>query len=897
MAMAPGTKVGPYEIQAPLGAGGMGEVYRARDTRLERTVAIKILASHLSPDSQAKQRFEREARVISSLNHPNICHLYDIGNQDGVDFLVMEFLEGETLGDRLRKGPLPSEPMFKYALEICEGLEKAHKSGVVHRDLKPANIMLTKAGAKLMDFGLAKAVDQANAPSSALTATIAATNRNQPLTEQGMVVGTFQYISPEQLEGKEADERSDIFALGAVLYEMATGKRAFEGKTTASVIAAVLERDPAPVSAVHPASPSALDRVVETCIAKDPDERFQSMHDLKLQLKWIAEGGSQAAAGVGTSPSIKRNTRERMLAATALLLAAITALLGVAYFRRPAAIPPVVRSSIQPPPDASFSNGVSNAGYALSPDGTRLAFSAQTLEGQTGLWIRPLNSLAAQKLMGTDGGGLPFWSPDGQWVGFFADGKMKKVLASGGYGQVICDAPLGRGATWNRQGVIVFAPNISGLLYRVSENGGVPAAVTQLEASTGETTHRWPSFLPDGVHFLYVARQISDVRPASLYVGSLSALSRKKVFDSTSEAQYASGSLVFARNATLVAQKFDLSNLQLMGEAVPIADDVRIETNILRTTFTISQAGQLVYSSFGISPDIELIVLDRSGKLLSTLETAGNWNTIRLSPDGTKLAAAVNDAAAGGTTIWINDLRTNIRTRFTFGPGTNVNPSWSPDGSQLAFASTRNGMFSVYAKPATGTAEEKLVDDSPDDERPQSWSADGRYLVIDSRPASRQNIAQVAVISLMGDHKAVPYLNTPYMNFGGQISPDGRWLAYVSNELGRPEVFVSSFPEAKGKWQVSSGSGYTPRWRRDGRELFFCQTDGALMAAEVTAGTDSFAVGAIKQLSGRRVFQNTFSAAYDVFPDGQRFILASVKAGSLHSPLTLVENWPSELKK
>ena len=875
----------------------MGEVYRARDTRLERTVAIKILASHLSPDSQAKQRFEREARVISSLNHPNICHLYDIGTQDGVDFLVMEFLEGETLGERLRKGPLSSELMLKYALEICEGLERAHKTGVIHRDLKPANIMLTKAGAKLMDFGLAKAVEQANPPSSALTATIAPTNASQPLTEQGMVVGTFQYISPEQLEGKEADARSDIFSLGAVLYEMATGKRAFEGKTTASVIAAVLERDPAPISTVQPASPSALDWVVKTCLAKDSDERFQSIHDLKLQLKWIAEGGSQAAAGLGTSPSAKRKIRERVLATTALLLAAISAVLGLAYFRRPAGAPPVVRSSIQPPPDASFSNGVSNAGYALSPDGTRLVFSAQTSEGQSGLWIRPLNSLAAQKLVGTDGGGLPFWSPDGQWIGFFGDAKMKKVAAAGGYVQVICDAPLGRGATWNRQGVIVFAPNIGGPLYRVSENGGVPAAVTQLDAPTEETTHRWPSFLPDGVHFLYVARQISDLRPAALYVGSLSSLARKKVFDGTSEAQYSSGWLVFARNTTLVAQRFDLSNLQLAGEAVPIADDLRIETNILRTTFSISQAGQLVYSSFGISPDIELIVIDRSGKQLSTLETSGNWNSLRLSPDGTKLALAVNDSAAGGTTIWINDLRTIVRTRFTFGPGTNVNPSWSPDGSQLAFSSSRSGKFSLYVKPATGTAEEKLVDDSPDDERPQSWSADGRYLVVDSRPVSRQNIPQIRILTLTGDRKAVPYLNAPYPNFGGQISPDGRWLAYVSSELGRPEVFVSSFPEAKGKWQVSSGSGYTPRWRRDGRELFFCRTDGVLMAAEVTAGKDSLAVGTIKPLSDRRVFQNLNSASYDVFPDGQRLILALVKAGSLHTPLTLVENWPSELKK
>ena len=505
MALTAGTKLGPYEIQSPLGAGGMGEVYRACDTRLDRSVAIKILPAHLTDNPEAKQRFDREARAISSLNHPNICTLYDVGHQDGTDYLVIEFLEGETLASRLAKGPLPPEQVLKYGIEICEGLEKAHKTGVIHRDLKPGNIMLTKTGAKLMDFGLAKIVT-GPPPSSGLTATLdgawageSARGSQNPLTARGTIVGTFQYMSPEQVEGKEADARSDIFALGAVLYEMATGKRAFEGKTTASVIAAVLERDPVPISVTQPMSPPALDRVVKVCLAKDPDERFQSVHDLKLQLKWIAEGGSQT--GVPAPVAAKRKNRERALAAAALVFALAALALGFAYFRRPANDAPSLRSSILPPENASFVGGVAASGYAFSPDGTRLVFSVQSVEGKSGLWMRPLNSLTAQELAGTENGALPFWSPDGQWVGFFADGKLKKTLASGGSAQVICDAPVGRGGTWNAQGVIVFAPTIGGPLFRVSANGGVPAAVTQLDPATGETTHRWPDFLPDGVHF------------------------------------------------------------------------------------------------------------------------------------------------------------------------------------------------------------------------------------------------------------------------------------------------------------------------------------------------------------------------------------------------------------
>jgi len=878
----------------------MGEVYRARDTRLDRTVAVKILPAHLSDNSEAKQRFDREARAISSLNHPNICTLYDVGHQDGMDYLVMEFLDGQTLADRLMKGPLTLDEVLKHGIEICEGLEKAHKTGVTHRDLKPGNIMLTKSGTKLMDFGLAKATPATAPPASSLTMTFSGPSADQPLTARGMIVGTFQYMSPEQVEGKEADARSDIFALGAVLYEMATGKRAFEGKTTASVIAAVLERDPAPISAVQPTSPPALDRVVKTCLAKDADERFQTVHDVKLQLKWIAEGvaSSSTSSVIAPAPMAKWKFRAVALAATALVLAIAALVLGFAYFHRPASSTPTLRSSILPPDNTSFMGGVASSGYAFSPDGTRLVFSVQSVVGTSRLWMRPLNSLAAQGLAGTENGVLPFWSPDGQWVGFFADGKLKKVPATGGSAQLICDAPAGRGGTWSPQGVIVFAPTIVGPLLRVSANGGVPTPVTQLDPSTGETTNRWPDFLPDGVHFLYLGRQVSPNQPSAVYVGSLDSFSHKKILDVLSEAKYAApGYLVYARNNTLFAQRFDVRSLSLEGEAEPIAGDVSVQMFMLRTGFALSQTGQLVYSSTGTAADVELIVTDRSGKQLSTLEAAVGFLFLRLSPDGEKLATAEPETLNGGATIWIFDLYSHIRSRFTFAAGLNTFPAWSPDGSQVAFASSRTGSSNVYVKPITGAAEEKALHPSPEDERPQSWSEDGRFLVIDSRPQSRQGNAEIAILPLTGDGKLFSYLNASYTNSGGQASPDGRWLAYVSNESGRPEVYVTAFPQAKGKWQVSSTGATTPRWRRDGRELFFCQTDGILMAAEVTAGKDSFAVGSVKALSERRIFQTPYSATYDVFPDGQRFIMAAVKPETIHAPLTLVTNWTAELKK
>ncbi len=571
----------------------MGEVYRAKDTRLDRTVAVKILPSHLSDNIEARQRFDREARAISSLNHPNICTLHDVGHQDGIDFLVMEFLEGETLADRLRKGPLPTEQVLKIGIEICEGLERAHKSGVVHRDLKPANVMLTKTGAKLMDFGLAKTAPTGASPASSLTMTISHPSADQPLTAQGTIVGTFQYMSPEQTEGKEADARSDIFALGAVLYEMATGKRAFTGKSQASLVAAVLASDPPPISMVQPLSPPALEQVIKSCLAKDPDERFQTVHDLKLQLKWIAAtSASQLAAPAQIRA--RRVVQKRTL----LIAAAIGWVLAVAAFsvflvnrtRLEEARQPMTASWL-PPSDTEFTS-VIDGPPALSPDGSKLAFLTGDASAAK-LWVREVNTGTMQQVE-AERPSFPFWSPDGKYLGFFSAGKLKKVALAGGPVQVLCDAPEGRGASWSPRGVIIFTPNIRESLYKVLEGGGLPAKIT--EAQPG-WTHRNPYFLPDGDHFLFTYREAvgtGRTGAGALYGASLSGEKPRQILASASNVQYSDGYLLYLRETVLVAQHFDPKSLTLSGDPAPIAEKLDYWNARDVAAFTAAH-GTLVY--------------------------------------------------------------------------------------------------------------------------------------------------------------------------------------------------------------------------------------------------------------------------------------------------------------
>src|SRR5262249_14031888 len=579
-------KLGPYEIQSQVGAGGMGEVYRARDTRLDRTVAIKILPQHLSDTAEARERFDREARAISSLNHPNICHLYDVGQQDSVRYQVMEYLQGETLADRLRKGPLPMEQVTKIGIEICEGLDKAHRGGVLHRDLKPSNIMLTKCGAKLMDFGLAKAAVRAVGAGGSSSDALDTLSR--PLTTQGTILGTFQYMAPEQIEGKEADTRSDIFSAGAVLYEMVTGKRAFDGKTTASTIAAILAGEPKPISALQPLSTPALERLVSACLAKDPDERVQTAHDLKLQLMWITDSTSHTKAPV-------RSTTKWGWIAGAIAAVALVAGVMVGYFTRPTTTALIVRSYISPPENAAFEDllgQVETSPAAVAPDGSRIVVGV--VQGnKKGLYVRPLETLAWQALPGTEGATFPFWSADGRSIGFFADGQLKIIDASGGSVQTVCPAPQARGGSWNKDGVIIFSPTPSSGIFRVSAGGGSAVPVTKMDFSQHEDSHRWPQFLPDGRHFIYLARTV-DRSTSKIHLGSLDNATPVNIVQADGNAAYSSGYLLYPRGNVVVGQPFDLSGFQVSGEAVTVAD-VSTNRNVDCSAYSVSANGVLLY--------------------------------------------------------------------------------------------------------------------------------------------------------------------------------------------------------------------------------------------------------------------------------------------------------------
>jgi eukaryotic-like serine/threonine-protein kinase len=890
MPLTAGSKLGPYEIVGPLGAGGMGEVYRARDTRLGRDVAIKILPAQLSADLVRKQRFEREAKTISSLNHPNICTLYDIGSQDDVDYLVMECVDGETLAKRLEKGALPLEQVLKIGAQIADALDKAHRAGIVHRDLKPGNIMLTGTGAKLLDFGLAK-------PAAALVsgATLTTAVPTTPVTQEGTIVGTFQYMSPEQVEGREVDGRSDIFSLGAVLYEMLTGNRAFEGKSQLSVASAILEKEPSPINSVRPLTPLALDYAVRKCLAKVPEERWQSASDLASQLKWIGESGSQGAA---PAPAVAQTkTRERLAWLVALMGVLAAAMLGFLHWNRSPENARVIRSYFKAMPNSSFLfKGQQSAGFALSPDGLRLAYVGQTADGKALLWVRPIDSLQAQPLVGTEEAGYPFWSPDSRYIGFFAGGKLKKIDALGGPPLILCDAPNPRGGAWNQSDVILFTPNINSPLFRVSASGGTATPVTSPDPSKGEVTNRWPQFLPDGKHFLYLTGSFFGLKenPSnSLVIGSLDSKESKFLMHVYTGAMYASGHILFLRRDTLMAQSFDTKRLELTGEAFAIADPVLEDELTLRSIFSASQNGLLAYLEGTGGSDRELIWVDRAGKKVGAVPGQDAYSSPRISPDGKSVAFTLSSS---GFDIWSYDLARGVKTRLTFGAASGLAylfPVWSPDGQRIAYISVRAGQFGFYQKPADGSGSEELLLEPTSYVRYiNDWSPDAKFLAFQDY---RQGAAGVFVLPLSGDRKPYPLLQSDFTTLRSAFSPDGKWLAYCSNESGDLKVYVVPFPGPGGKWQVSSGGGDYPRWRRDGKELFYLSLDNKMMAAEVKSSASSFATGAVKPLFEIRPYRSLVGA-YDVTPDGQRFILA-YEPGQPNAAITLVENWDAELKK
>jgi len=931
MALTTGTRLGPYEILSPLGAGGMGEVYRAKDTRLGREVAVKVLPEHLSKHPEIKQRFEREARAVSSLNHPHICTLFDIGSQEGVDFLVMELLEGETLALRLKKGPMEPAEAMRVGIQIAGALEKAHRAGFIHRDLKPANIMLTKSGAKLLDFGLARSlaggpVSASGTSSEPLSASptvarslTAAPTGDSPLTSQGAILGTFQYMSPEQLDGREADQRTDIFALGLVLYEMLTGRRAFEGTTQASLIAEIMKGEPRKASEIVETSPAALDRVIRTCLRKDPDERFQSAHDVKLQLEWIAESPDEAAGPAG-APAPARATKPllRYLPWVVAALAAVVAMIGWDSYsqsqRKLADASRPVTFAVPMPAEqgAGFRRRNVWADLALSPDGRRLVFVAKDMDGTNHLWLREFDDLESRRIEGTDGAAMPFWSPDSRNIGFFAAGKVAKVAAGGGPIQTLCESKNVMGGTWNEQGVILLGGDkAGGGIMRVPAGGGIPEEITKVTISPDSTgipetaRHAWPVFLPGGEKFIYLQfAGRTDAR--ALYMGSLDGGEPRKLLETGFKAGFIGPDwVIYVQRSSLMARRVDLDEMAMVGEPFVIFDGIDQAAVPGLASFSVSPLGHIAFRRSDFSWRSQLTWYSRDGSAGPNLTDEGSYASVSLSPDGRTASFARTTGESSDTTgvgeapvdIWNTDLGRGIASRFTTRPGiSDENPVWSPDGKRIAFASHQQGVASVYVRDASGAGEETLVLASDKNPHPIDWSPDGRYLLL--HVSNVIGDVDLAYLDLTKpDAEPVMLAVGPGNQGQGQISPDGRWLAYASYDGEDPQVFVLPFPSGDGKWQISGGGGEMPRWRDDGRELYFVSMDGKIMAVEVAAGPE-FHASAPVALFHAPILVPGFvfyggQATYDVAPGGERFLIdRDLDLVRPESTIDVILNWP-----
>ncbi|HZE89588.1 MAG TPA: protein kinase [Verrucomicrobiae bacterium] len=894
MPLDPGTRLGPYEILAPLGAGGMGEVYRAKDTRLDRVVAVKVLPAHLSAHPELKQRLEREARAVSSLSHPHICTLFDVGHHDGVDYLVMEHLDGETLAERLKRGRLPHAELMRAAIEIASALDRAHRSGIVHRDLKPGNVMMTKGGTKLLDFGLAKSMGLASAPSN-LTASPTLTS---PLTADGAIVGTFQYMAPEQLEGNEADARSDLFALGALIYEMATGGRAFDGKTQASLIASILKEVPRPIRTAVPAAPAALDRLVRQCLEKDPDERIQSAHDVRLQLEGIAEAGAAPEAGAPASaaPAPPRS-RERV--AWGIAAIASVAAIGFAAMRilGPARLEPMVISSISPPPGEILQPG--SMGMSISPDGRQIVFAARGAAGN-GLWVRLLDSPRARYLAGTEGADCPFWSPDARSIGFHADGQLRKVDLAGGQSDALAPMSICLGASWGRDGSILYVPDRYVPVMRVSAAGGDPASLSAHEGERGKRTFSQPSLLPDGRHILYTVNETWEGgQNSGIFVATIDGKDERRILPILSNARYvAPGYLVFAKDGSLRAQRFDAARLELSGDPITLMDGVQYMGFYQSHLFSVSDEGTLAFSAGEGILTRQFTWVDRKGVTLETVGKPGNFFSPRLSRDGRRIAFDQSDASSDSGDIWTLDRERGMATRLTFDPRNESAPVWSPDGRRILFFGNFPSRTDLFVVPADGTGAVETVLANGGDNLASDWSSDGKYIVYQTARGSGLSNTDLWIYSVEGK-KAEAWLESPYVERQGRFSPDRRWMAYTSNESGRMEVYVRGFMPAGGKWRVSIDGGASPVWRPDGKELFFISSDARLMGVAVRPGAefDGASAAPLFRIPGELLDVGGVVTQYDVAPDGQSFLLNLDTPSESLRLITLVTNWTSLLRK
>jgi len=887
MPLSPGKKLGPYEILSALGAGGMGEVYRARDTRLGRDVAIKILSERLSSNPDLRARFEREARAISALSHPHICHLYDVGSQDGTEYLVMELLEGQPLNRRLDTGPLPLAQALQCGIEIAEALEKAHKSGIVHRDLKPGNIMLTKAGAKLLDFGLAKPVEGLAGMTSGSAATM-----SQPLTEEGKIIGTFRYMAPEQVQGQEADPRTDIFAFGAVLYEMVTGKRAFEGRSQISVMSAILESEPQAVSTVAPLIPPALDHVIQRALAKDPDERWQSAADVKAELQWIA------ASGRPTESTKGKPSRIVPLLATACVLLLAALAVTVFLVARPASPAVEVRATIPAPGQTDFQLMDDDAAgpVVISPDGRNIAFTARDDQGHPTIWVRPLNGGDARSLNGTEGGIYPFWSPDSKWLGFFANGKLKKVPIETGPVLELADAARARGGSWGANNMILFAPAPNSPIFAVASTGGATKPVTTLNHEL-HTTHRWPLWLADGDRFLYLAT--SHGNPAAnehngIYLASLDGQKERMLMPADSNVAVLPGYLLYVQSNILMAVPFDEKRGELKGDPAPVAQDVSHNPGTWRSAFDVSDKGVLVFQAGGSEkPSQVLWLAPGNNSPTPAVEGRDNYRELRLSPDGKRLAVTIG---APHAEVWVCDLKRGIKTRLTFtNAGFVSTVAWAPDGGRLVYTEVGSGGARILLKEAGGSGkQEELVSGGTIINIVHDWSKDGKFLLYSATVAPAPS--SLYVFPMTGERKPRLFLSAPpFPIIEGRFSPDSKWVAYLSSESGRLEAYITSFPDANGKWQISADGAHAVRWLPNGQALLYEKMDGNIVRVPFAAHGISAEIGAAQPYVNARPRATTNRDSWDVGADG-RVIVNTDVAETIHA-INVVVNWMAGLKK
>jgi serine/threonine protein kinase len=875
MSVHVGTQLGSLEITALLGKGGMGEVYRARDTKLKREVAIKILPEEFSRDPDRVSRFHREAEVLASLNHPNIASIYDLLEAEGARYLVLELIDGETLADRIKRGPIPVEETLDIATHLCDALEAAHDKGIIHRDLKPSNVKMTQDGkVKVLDFGLAKAFE---------TDTAGIDLSNSPTlvsgSVPGVILGTAAYTSPEQAKGKTVDRRADIWAFGVVLYEMLTGRMLFSGETVSETIAAVIMKDP-DWTALPPNIPARVRELLRRCLMKEPRNRVRDIGDVRIAIEEVQSGPE--VDGVVPEALVRRQSKFWVGIVAVLLLTTIFSLaaLSLLYFNH--TTPPEIRV------EASTASTDDPTSFAISPDGRSLVFLASN-EGKSQLWLRPLDSVVAQPLGGTDGAAYPFWSPDSASVGFFADGKLKRIDIAGGALQVLTNAAAGRGGAWNREGTIIFAPFVGPLL-KIPATGGERVAVTRLEP--GQGSHRFPQFLPDGRRFIYF---VQGGPAQGVYAGSLDGGTSKRLANADAAAVVSpSGFLLFARQTTLFARAFDFKRQELSGNPFPVAEHVAFGALTNAPGFSAA-SGIVAYRTGSASLARQLTWLDRSGKSIGTIgapDTA-NLTDVELSPDGKRVA--VYRTVNGNPDVWLIDTVRGVPTRFTFDAALDNFPVWSPDGSRIAFQSNRKGFQNLYWKLSSGAGTDDLLLESDQNKAPTDWSSDGRFLLFRSTDA--QTGFDLWVLPVSGDKKPFPFLKSSFEEREGQFSPDGKWIAYQSNESGRSEIYVQPFPGPGGKFQISANGGAQPRWNKNGKEIFYVSLDSKMMAAPVKLSPDgqSLETGTPAALFPVRIaggpLSGIFRQQYAVSSDGQRFLVNLAADEGAASPITLIYNW------